>query len=180
MLISSLDGRAELRLLEPRHAFDLALLVRVNRERLYWMPEDFGERDALDRIRSGIDRLSRGEGLYAGIFADEQLVGNVALFHVDLRSRSGELGYWVDVRAEGRGLVGRSCAAMIDYGFTHLELRRMEIKCAARNTKSAEVAKRLGFELEGRLREAEPVGDQWDDLLLFGLLRRDWRTTTAP
>ena len=94
----------------------------------------------------------------------------MALFHVDPRTRTGEIGYWIAEGAQGRGLVTKGCRAIMRHGFEDLGLRRLELKCAATNTRSAAVAGRLGFTLEGRLRRAEPVGDRWDDLLLYGLL----------
>jgi ribosomal-protein-serine acetyltransferase len=45
-----------------------------------------------------------------------QLVGSVGL-RIDGYSRSGEIGYWIDGRHEGRGLASRAVAAVLDQAF---------------------------------------------------------------
>jgi ribosomal-protein-serine acetyltransferase len=174
MIIRSLGENTELRLLELRHAHAFQQMVEANADRLYWMPREFTVEDAAGRIRVGLERLASAAGLLTGIFDGGVLVGCVALFHVEPRTHTGELGYWISEGTEGRGLVTKACHAIVDYAFEDLGLRRLEIKCAAGNTRSAAVAVRLGFTLEGRLRRVEPVGEVWDDLLVYGLLADEW------
>ena len=53
------------------------------------------------------------------------------------------------------------------YAFDELAARRVEIRCDARNIRSARVARRCGFELEGRLRNIAcgPDGTVVDELV---------------
>ena len=175
MRIATLTDDAELRLLELRHAPALRAAVNANRDRLYWVPADMSDEDAVGRVRNGIARLAAAEGFDAGIFVGGELVGLIGLVRVSERTKSGELGYWIDRKAEGKGLVSRGCAAMIDYAFGELGLRRIEIRLAVSNARSRAVPERLGFTLEGTSRQAEPVGDRWEDLLVFGLLASEWK-----
>ena len=176
MLIGALGDGLELRLLEMRHAPEFFELVRANLDRLYWMPREIDADEAASRIRKGLERLADAAGVNAGIFDRGALCGVVGLFHVDARTGSGEMGYWVGTGTEGRGVATRACRAMLRYAFDDLELHRVELKCAASNGRSAAVAERLGFTLEGRLRLADRLADEtWDDLLLYGLLEDEWR-----
>ena len=68
-----------------------------------------------------------------------------------------------------------ACLAVIDYLFRELRLHRIEIQCASGNARSAAISRRLGFSFEGTRREAELVNGQFYDLLLFSLLRSEWR-----
>lgn len=174
MLFAALGDGAELRLLEPRHASVLCDAIRANLDRLYWVDRDFSVETANARIQGGLERLSDGVGLSAGIWLDDEMVGDVGLFHFEARSRSIEIGYWIAAKAEGRGIVSRATSALIDYAFGELELRRVEIKCAASNVRSRAIPVRLGFTLEATHRRAEPVGDVWEDLLVYGLLEEEW------
>lgn len=63
-----------------------------------------------------------------------------------------ETGYWVRASAVGQGYVTEAVKLLVDYAFTHLHARRLEIRCNERNIRSAAVARRLGFVQEGRLR----------------------------
>ena len=175
MLIASLGDEAELRLLELRHAPEYHRLVCANLARLYWLPAAPSLAEAENRIRAGLGRLAEGSGFDGGIFERDMLVGFAGLFHVDPGQGSGELGYWLDQAAEGRGLVTRACRALIRYGFAELGLHRLELRCGATNGRSQAVAERLAFRLEGRLREADRVGDRWDDFLVYGLLASEWQ-----
>ena len=61
-------------------------------------------------------------------------------------------------------------AAMMDYPFNQLGLRRITAAIADKNTQSKDFAKRLGAKQEGRMREALPDGGT---MVIFGLLRKD-------
>ncbi len=176
MLFASLGDGAELRLLEPRHASLLCDAIRANLDRLYWVDRDFSIETANARIQGGLERLSDGAGLHVGIWLDDELVGDVGLFHFDGRARSIELGYWIAAKAEGRGIVSRAATALIGYAFGELGLRRVQIKCAASNVRSRAIPMRLGFTLEATHRRAEPVGEVWQDLLVYGLLAEEWES----
>ena len=89
-------------------------------------------------------------------------------------NRRVEIGYWLGREYEGRGIMTDACRAVITHLFRELELHRVEIRCAVGNLRSAAIAKRLGFTLEGTQREAQLVGGQYHDLFVYGMLRQDW------
>ena len=62
------------------------------------------------------------------------------------------LGYWIRTSEEGNGYMTEAVRHITAYAFDELSARRVEIRCDARNVRSARVARRCGFELEGRLR----------------------------
>ncbi len=54
-------------------------------------------------------------------------------------------------------------------------MNRVEIRCSTENSRSAAVPERLGFKLEGTLRQAEVLHGRAHDFLIFGLLAEDAR-----
>ena len=78
-----------------------------------------------------------------------------------------------DLRRE-KGIVTRSCKAIINFAFTELGLNRIEIKCAVSNDKSKGVAEKLQFKYEGILRQAELLHGKFIDLHLFGMVKEEW------
>ena len=83
------------------------------------------------------------------------------------------MGYWLDKEAQGTGLMTRSCSALLEHAFAELDLNRVEIRCAVDNARSRAIPERLGFRLEGQLRQAEWLYDRFVDHAVYGLLARE-------
>ncbi|AZK48651.1 GNAT family N-acetyltransferase [Paenibacillus lentus] len=81
-----------------------------------------------------------------------QLVGCSGLHRIDWEARKFEIGYWVRTSFSKQGLITEAADAITDYAIHELQANRIEIRCDERNTQSAKVAQRLGFTLEGILR----------------------------
>jgi ribosomal-protein-serine acetyltransferase len=88
------------------------------------------------------------------------------------------IGYWLAEDQQGNGVMTRACRALVSYGFDTLQLHRVEIRCATGNERSCAIPKRLGFEHEGILREAEWLYDHYVDLHLFSILAQQWTMST--
>ena len=64
--------------------------------------------------------------------------------------------------------------ALIQYGFSELRLNRIEADIDPMNLASARCLERLGFKLEGMLRERWIVAGVVSDSAMYGLLASDW------
>jgi RimJ/RimL family protein N-acetyltransferase len=80
------------------------------------------------------------------------LVGSVSLHHLDWSVPKCEIGYWLHSHHAGRGYMSETVNAVTEMALASLHMRRIEIRCDARNTRSAAVAQRCGFTLEGTLK----------------------------
>ncbi len=178
MFSASLRDGFVLRLLEERHARTLFVAVEREREHLRpwlpWVDATRTEEDTLSFIRSVLEQFAENRGFTAGIWSGTRLVGTIGMQRIDWINRRVEIGYWLGREYEGRGIVTDACRAVLTHLFHELELHRVEIRCATGNARSAAIAKRLGFTLDGTLREAQLVGGRYHDLLVFGMLRQDW------
>ena len=74
---------------------------------------------------------------------------------------------------QGKGIITKSCKALIDYCFSDLQLNRIEIKCGTENFKSKTIPEKLNFTKEGVIREGELLYDKFIDLNLYSLLKTD-------
>jgi ribosomal-protein-serine acetyltransferase len=82
-----------------------------------------------------------------------------------------EIGYWLRVSAEGHGYLTAVLRLLVNYAFTSLKAQRLEIRCDERNTRSAAVARRHGFQQEACLRHDSCSPDGLlRNTLIFGLL----------
>ena len=85
------------------------------------------------------------------------LVGSCGLHHIDWSVPRFEIGYWRRTGRGGRGFVAEAVDALERLSFEPLGARRVEIRVDDRNVRSARVAERAGFTLEGVLR-SEALG----------------------
>jgi RimJ/RimL family protein N-acetyltransferase len=73
------------------------------------------------------------------------------------------------------GYASEALVPLVDYGFEHLDLNRIEAVINPVNTASARVLGRLGFQHEGTQRERYVERGETSDGGLYGLLRREWQ-----
>lgn len=106
---------------------------------------------------------------------DGTIAGRIGLHYIHSHNKIAAIGYWISKTHEGKGIVLRSCKAVIEYGFEQLGLHRIEIKAAVKNTRSQAVPEKLHFTREAILREAEWVNDEFIDLYLYSLLQQEWK-----
>jgi ribosomal-protein-serine acetyltransferase len=128
-------------------------------------------------IQSCLDDQVSVEG--NGIWVDGDLAGGIGL-DIDTLSNSGEIGYWLAQRYEGRGIVTRACERFFDLAFDELGLHRMELQAASDNLRSRAVAGRLGMYEEGVARDGIRVADGYLDSVQYGILEDAWRARKVP
>jgi ribosomal-protein-serine acetyltransferase len=178
MLPQRLDDRRTLRLVEHSDAQELYDVVLANREHLAaWMPWAAGQ--TLDSTIAFLDasrkQLAGSQGFQAAIVQDAEIVGVIGYHRVDWENRSTSVGYWLAESAQGHGTITAATRALVDHAFDRWKLNRLDIRAGVENRRSRAVAERLGFKLEGVLREAERLGDRYVDHAVYAMLARDWR-----
>ena len=116
------------------------------------------------------------DGVVTGVIEEgKQLLGMAYIVHHVEQDQRADLGYWLDAGQEGRGLVTRSCRALIRHAFEVLGVQRIDIFADVGNTRSRAVAERLGFTLEAEIRRYMGFPDgRSSDLASYRLLREEW------
>jgi len=175
-----IDDTLSLELLNDTHAEAICELVNANRPVLgEWLPW-VSQMQTVDHFRQFIrtSELMREKGVDFAfvILQEESIVGRIGIYRVDQPNRTGSVGYWLGAGFTGKGIISKACEAMLDYGFDHLHLNRIELRCGTENEKSRAVAERLGFRLEGTLRQAEWIDDKCVDHYLFAMIKEDWNS----
>ncbi|MBV8216793.1 MAG: GNAT family N-acetyltransferase [Verrucomicrobia bacterium] len=101
-------------------------------------------------------------------------IGSCTYWHLDPESHCAEIGYELNRTAWGQGIVSEVLPTVISYGFTELELNRIEAIPFAKNSRSTNVLVKLGFTHEGTLRQRDLFRGSYEDLMYFGLLKQEW------
>ncbi|MEI6137901.1 MAG: GNAT family protein [Mariniphaga sp.] len=108
---------------------------------------------------------------YKGSFA-----GLIGYHNTDRVNEKTELGYWLTEEMTGRGIISKSCHKLIGIAFEKMRMNRVSIRCAVGNVPSENIPIRLGFLFEGIERAGERHGDQFYDLKVFSLLKKEWES----
>jgi ribosomal-protein-serine acetyltransferase len=166
----------DLRALTDADARELHALIERNRARLarwiHWAHEQMPQDTRAFIARAGAMERD-GSGLSRGVLAGGRLAGVVGIT-VDRANRSAAIGYWLDEASEGKGVMTAAVATLADDGFQRYRLVRMEIRADVDNRASRAVAERLGFQLEGVMRQGyRVVGDRYSDDAVYSLLASD-------
>lgn len=178
--------RLVIRCYDPTDAPLLKASVDASVEHLRpWMPWIRFEPQTLEQkvqlLRGFRGKFDLGQDFIYGIFDRDEtrLLGGTGV-HPRREPGAGEIGYWVHVDFQGQGLITEAAAALVRVSFEIDRLRRVEIRCAPANTRSGAVPQRLGFKLDGTLRQCigeEAVG--WNDAQVWTLLASEYPTSPA-
>ncbi|RYZ57307.1 MAG: N-acetyltransferase [Proteobacteria bacterium] len=81
-----------------------------------------------------------------------ELLGSSGFNEIDWTVPRLETGYWLSKEASGQGFATEAVNALTRYAFEVLDAKRLAITCDKDNVKSRLIPERLGFDLEGILR----------------------------
>jgi RimJ/RimL family protein N-acetyltransferase len=111
----------------------------------------------------------------AETIADRTVIGACSLWGLDAFNQFGHIGISLlpDARTQGYGR--EMMALLCRYGFRFRNLHRIELETLASNAAMRKLAESCGFVLEGIQREQAYDGDGFSDIVLYGLLRREWK-----
>lgn len=100
--------------------------------------------------------------------SDGLFVGGSGLHRIDWSIPRFEIGYWIRTSLSGQGYMTEAVKRITTFTFDTLGAKRIEIRCDARNTRSAAVAERAGYTLEARFHhDMRGVDGDLRDTLLY-------------
>jgi ribosomal-protein-serine acetyltransferase len=103
---------------------------------------------------------------------NHELVGAVFLKSFDWSVPKCELGYFVDYKSEGKGIISKALKQIINYCFSVLRLNKLFLRTAIDNTGSKKVAEKNGFIKEGILRkDFMTENGELIDVIYYGLVK---------
>ena len=132
-------------------------------------PDMAAERDKARRSEPGLVEFR------LRTLSDDRLIGFIALYAVDWSNQTARLAMGIGEPAyRGKGYGADALQLILRYAFDELNLHRVGAEVASYNARALYVLERGGFRREGGVREAvQRDGQRWD-LVLLGILRREW------
>jgi ribosomal-protein-alanine N-acetyltransferase len=118
-----------------------------------------------------------GSALHWGISlkGDSRLIGKCGYNEWRKVHRRGDVSYILARDFWGRGAVTEALSAVLDFGFDQMDLHSIEAGVTPGNVGSTKMLEKLGFQLEGHLRESYWAEDRFVDSLIFSLLQKNWK-----
>lgn len=179
MVSFKLDDGISLREFVPDDADAVFAAVTKNYDHLkvfmHWANPNYSLLSAREFIEQSQAGRRERKVLGLGIFRADDLIGATGFVNFDWLAMKTEIGYWISREEEGKGIVYSACRILVDFAFTELQMNRVEIRCSAENLRSSAIPKRLGFQMEGLLRQSEFRNGRLHDFQVFGLLASEWR-----
>lgn len=101
---------------------------------------------------------------------DGELAGSCGLRIVSVLDQHASFGCELAPKWWGRGFAAESGRAMLAFGFRELGLHRISAETISENDAATRLALRIGFTIEGELRENRRFCGRWWSTKLFGML----------
>lgn len=116
------------------------------------------------------------KALFWGITSRDKdtIIGSCMFLQFGPHFHYAEIGYELQRAYWRQGIMTEAVSAVLDYGFTGLNLHRIEASTDAANTSSKNLLLKLGFTYEGILRQRYFFRETFLDEHRFGLLKDEW------
>lgn len=106
--------------------------------------------------------------------ADDRVLGWIELDGINWQHGTTSFSIALDPAAQGHGNARDALRVMLRFCFDELNLHRVSLTVFAFNTRAIRLYESLGFTHEGTHREFFARDGRRHDMLLYGLLRREW------
>ena len=184
--------------LRPMRRSDGRIWRRVRADNEAWLapweatsPAPSAPMPSFWQLRRELARQARqGASLPFVLEHDRRLAGQVTVGGIAWGSlRSAQVGYWIDRRVAGRGLMPLAVAMAVDHCFFTVGLHRLEVNIRPENAASLRVVQKLGLREEGLRKAFLHIDGAWRDHRSFAVtveeapdglvarLRRDTRSS---
>jgi [ribosomal protein S5]-alanine N-acetyltransferase len=169
----------------PENA-DVAAIIRYydeNRDHLQpfsptFTPDMRDPATWVEQVRVRAKELAAGESLRAFLFTKlppAAIVGNINLTQVHRGAfQSCVMGYNLAAAEQGKGYMTEAVTAAVGFAFERWKLHRVAANYMPRNTRSAAVLMRCGFQIEGHAPAYLLIDGKWEDHVLTAITNPSW------
>ena len=161
-----------------KDAFDQMLLFQDPEVMRFHGEEPYQSlQEVKDEINAFVELADKEDGMIWMIILKEtdQCIGDIGFFKWDKVNFRCEIGFKLKRDCWGKGLMSEAVTMILDFLFNELNLNRVEGLVDPKNAPSQKLLRRLGFQMEGVLRDYECEKGKFRDLQMNSLLKREWR-----
>ncbi len=134
-------------------------------------PDYYSIRELNKRLSSFLIAQNKGRAAYFVAIKDNEILAQCSLTNIIYGPlKGGHIGYSIDARFEGSGLMTQVCQETIAHAFNKLKLNRLMAAYIPHNTRSEALLNKLGFSKEGLAKKYLQINGKWEDHVLTSLL----------
>ena len=176
--------RLLLREIQNEDALDILEYLSDKDVMKYYGMEPFQSlEDVLEEVEWYKSIQIKQTGIRWGITLKEngKVLGSCGFLNWDKRHFRTEIGYELHKNYWGQGLASEALKAVVQYGFEHMGLERIQALIEPPNLSSQSLLEKHDFLCEGLLRSYEFTSGKMDDLYMYSLIKKDfngWRAQT--
>lgn len=104
-----------------------------------------------------------------------ECIGQIAYFWVDTKNNFAEIEYCIGSDFQCRGLATEATKAVIEYGFSKINLHKVQICTKTINIPSQKVIEKCGFHYEGTLRDYFYINGEYIGRLYYSILDTEYK-----
>lgn len=121
------------------------------------------------------DLEQNGTGIWWAICSPDNraFYGAGGFNNLSKQHRKAEIGFWLLPEFWGQGFMQEAFPLICDFGFMHLQLNRIEGFVDSDNQNCKRVVEKLGFKLEGTMRECEFKKGKYLNINIYSKLKND-------
>lgn len=141
-------------------------------------PEVHGEYNPLIQVsRTVIEKKLESSTSEKGKFIIERKDGaKIGFLRCSLTSEKlVEIGFVMIPSERDKGYCTEAISILVDYLFLSKDIVRVQACTDVRNVASQKVLEKVGFRKEGIIRKSLFTRGKWRDLLLYSILREEWK-----
>lgn len=107
-------------------------------------------------------------------------IGNIKIGPINRNHSFADVSYFIGEKsAWGKGYATEAIKLITKFGFTNLNLHRIQAGAYEGNLGSDKCLKKAGYKLEGCFRKQLFTENGWEDHLFYGILRQDWEAENS-
>lgn len=131
--------------------------------------------DANSQISWCIEQFSQNAGRWIIVEKEKnKYIGDIGFFDFDNKHKKVELGYRLKKEFWNQGIITAFIRQVINWGFNDLRYNRIQALVDDRNNNSKKVLLKNGFKYEGTLRDYEFEYDDFINLEMYSILKKDF------
>ncbi|GAA0590966.1 spermidine N1-acetyltransferase [Virgibacillus siamensis] len=154
---------------------DLEFLHKLNNDpdvMKFWFEEPYMSMEKLKEAHEKSQNSTQHRQFILAL--DNEKIGYVGLFDMEERHRNAEFGIMIDPEFQGNGYAGKATKLALEYGFQQLNLHKIFLFVAKKNEKAIHIYEKIGFQIEGELKEHFFVDGTYHDAVMMRIFQRDF------